>query len=381
MPARQEPLPADALDAVVRLLFEATDDPDDPFYDRICEAACTLTGLERAILLLYDPGRRLVLPVGSDGVEPELLAHMYGTLDETPIAQRALTEGDVVESSDLPREVPQRYAGLPGVTKLACTPVAAGGHWLGVMFADCGGGDFTLSDSDRQTMRALGRTAALATHVREATVQRERGTLLLERVGLARDVHERVMQRLFGVSLALGAHEGELGAEERARCAGEVSNALAELRDALTRSLDPIGEASRATLRDELDRLGQQFKDLPLRVEWEPDAEVPAGLEPLAVSVLGEALRNVEKHSTTDEVRVAVRSGDGAFSLEVRNAGLLDDDAGADGPGAGIGLRLASYEAMQRGGVLEFGREGEEWRVRLVLPVSGWHGVSEAVAS
>jgi len=31
-------------------------------------------------------------------------------------------------------------------------------------------------------------------------------------------------------------------------------------------------------------------------------------------------------------------------------------------------LRLASHEALQRGGVLEYGREGAEWRIRLVLP-------------
>ena len=35
-----------------------------------------------------------------------------------------------------------------------------------------------------------------------------------------------------------------------------------------------------------------------------------------------------------------------------------------------MGLRLASYEALQRGGMLEYGREEDQWRVRLVLPSS-----------
>ena len=34
-----------------------------------------------------------------------------------------------------------------------------------------------------------------------------------------------------------------------------------------------------------------------------------------------------------------------------------------------MGLRLAAFEALQRGGVVEFGREGDEWRTRLMLPV------------
>jgi glucose-6-phosphate-specific signal transduction histidine kinase len=91
---------------------------------------------------------------------------------------------------------------------------------------------------------------------------------------------------------------------------------------------------------------------------------VPEGLEPLAVSVLGEALRNAEKHARPTEVRVAITTVDGVFALEVRNDGI----AGPTGPSSGLGLRLAAYESLQRGGVLEFGLDGEQWRVRLVLP-------------
>jgi nitrate/nitrite-specific signal transduction histidine kinase len=95
--------------------------------------------------------------------------------------------------------------------------------------------------------------------------------------------------------------------------------------------------------------------------------EVPDGLEPLSVSVLSEALRNAEKHARPTEVRVAVTRVDGAFALEVRNDGV---GKGAGAEGSGLGLRLAAYESLQRGGMLEFGREGEDWRVRLVLPAS-----------
>ena len=36
---------------------------------------------------------------------------------------------------------------------------------------------------------------------------------------------------------------------------------------------------------------------------------------------------------------------------------------------AGMGLRLAGFEALQAGGLLEFGaREGDRWQVRLVVP-------------
>ena len=57
-------------------------------------------------------------------------------------------------------------------------------------------------------MGTLGKTAALATSARFATRQQERSRQLAGRIDLAREIHERVMQRLFGVSLVLGSeHE------------------------------------------------------------------------------------------------------------------------------------------------------------------------------
>ena len=367
----RDPLSTDALDVVVQLLFELGDEGPEPgpFHDRICEAVCRLTSMERAVLFLYDEERKLVLPAGSYGVEHEILAHTYGTLEETPIAQRALADDEVLETNDLERDVPSRYASIPGIVKLTCTPVAAAGRWLGVIFAERDGQGFELTEQERLTMRALGRTAALATHVSQAAVQRERSRLLLERVELAREVHERVMQRLFGVSMVLGTDD-PLGAGDRERSAAEIESALGELRDALARSLEPTTEPPQSTLRAELERLGRQYKHLPLKVTWDEGVEVPGGLEPLAVSVLTEALRNAEKHASPTEVRVAVGRSDGAFALEVRNDGIDpgQGDGRERGIGSGLGLRLAAYEALQRGGMLEFGAEGGHWRVRLVLP-------------
>jgi signal transduction histidine kinase len=320
------------------------------------------------VLFLYDAERKLVLPVGSHGVYREFLAHGYGTLEETPIAQRALAEDAVVETTDLAADVPARYANLPSVTKLTCTPVAAAGRWLGVIFADRNGAPFELTDVERSTMHALGRTAALASHVREVTRQLERGRRLSERIELAREVHERVTQRLFGVSLALGS-DRPLAGEDRERSASEIKAALGDLREALIgSSAGSVLDLDEGSLRSELDRLGRQYKRLPLEVEWSEGAAVPDGLEPLAVSVLNEALRNAEKHAEPSEVKVTIEAPNGAFILEVRNDGLRPGSDADSGDGSRMGLRLASYEALQRGGMLEYGREEERWRVRLVLP-------------
>jgi signal transduction histidine kinase len=356
-------LRTDALDVIVELLGEL--DGGSGFYDRLCAALCRLASMERAGLMLYDDVRRLVVFVGSHGIEPAVLAEAYGTLEETPIAQVALAEDRVVEvTGELERWLPARYAALGGIETLTCTPVSAGGRWLGVIFADRNGTRFSLTDDERHTMWTLGKTAALAASVRIATSQHDRARLLQSRIDLAREIHERVVQRLFGVSLVLGSEHG-LSDEARRRCKTEMQEALADLRDALERPLAPPPVDTGATLREELARLGRHYKDLPLELDWQDGVEVPEELEPLAQSVLAEALRNAHKHAHPTSVRVQVARSDGTFVLEVRN-----DGARPGSRGTGMGLRLAAVEALQRGGVVEFGLEqGSEWRVRLVLPL------------
>jgi len=357
----------DALDVIVELLgaLDGATQSGRQFYDRLCEACCRLGGMDRAGLLLYDDARQLVVVVGSHGVEPGLLSEVYGTLEETPIAQVALSEDRVVEvTGELARWVPERYARLGGVETLCCVPVSAAGRWLGVIFTDRGGSRFALTDAERHDLWTLGKTAALAASVRIATSQQGRARLLQARIDLARELHERVVQRLFGVSLVLGSDHA-LSEEARRRCAEETHGALADLREALSRPLAPPALDTGATLRGELARLGRHYKDLALELDWEEGVEVPEEVEPLAQSVLAEGLRNAHKHAKPSSVRVHVGQIDGTFVLEVRN-----DGAQPGTRGTGMGLRLAAVEALQRGALVEFGpEEGGDWRLRLVVPL------------
>ncbi len=327
----------------------------------MCEALCRLTSLRRAALLLYDPAYRAVLPVGSIGTDPKLVAQIEGTLDETPMARRALAEDRVVQvSDDLASHVPPRYARFAGITTITCTPISAAGRWLGVIFADRGGGRFELTDEEQRTMLTLGRLAALAASVERATEQREQARTLSERISLTREIHERVIQRLFGLLLVVGSDE-PLSRADRTRVDEELRAVLAELRGALERSLGPSRAETRTTLRHLLERLGQRPE---LEVSWPDGVEIPAELEPLLQSVLAEALRNIDKHANPERVEVRVGAEPEAFVLEVTN-----DGAHEGGGGSGLGLRLMSLEAIQHRGIVEFGPVAPDgWRVRLVVP-------------
>jgi signal transduction histidine kinase len=161
----------------------------------------------------------------------------------------------------------------------------------------------------------------------------------------------------------LGA-EQPLDRNERERCRIEMQEALADLRRALERPLAPLSAETGTTLAAELERV-RKSPGMVVEVDWRGDSTVPPDVEPLAQSVLAEALRNIAKHANPSRVEVAVARDQGEFILEVRNDGV---GTGSGDPG--MGLRLAAFEALQQGGVVDFGPfEGDRWRVRLVVPL------------
>ena len=78
---------------------------------------------------------------------------------------------------------------------------------------------------------------------------------------------------------------------------------------------------------------------------------MPKSLEPLAQSVLAEAVRNAHKHARPD-ARSRSRSSahDDTLFLDVCNDGV-----GGRPKTTGMGLKLAALEALQAGGIVEFG--------------------------
>jgi signal transduction histidine kinase len=265
---------------------------------------------------------------------------------------------------DLAGEVSEEFADVVSEpARLVCAPMAAAGREMGVIFADRTMSEPPLDDAGRTLLWTLGKAAALVSVARSVSTQFERASQLEQRIDLARDIHEGVIQRLFGVSMALDG-EGVLPAAARQRCADETQAALTELRTALQRPLGRAPRATRTTLTAEVQRLARAHPDLGLALEQGEAQDVPPALEPLAQSVLIEAVRNAHKHASPTRVSVRVGRADGAFWLEVVNDGVASAQRHA-----GMGLRLAALEALQSNGVVEFGeREPGTWQVRLVVP-------------
>ena len=347
-----------------------TDTSSTEFYDRICEAICRLTTMRRAAIFMADAARRRVRVVGAHGTSFRQLmtSSRSPTLFSTPIAQRALLEDEVVVVSEgIEDEVPPEYAELLGITTLVCTPLSAAGRAYGVICADRGGGRFELTDGERHLLWTLGKTAALVATARNATRQQERTRRLGERLELAREIHERVMQRLFGVSLALSAEQALDPERARALPGGDAGGAQ---RPALARSSvrwprvhAGDGDDARPPSLTGLGERARRAADRRLaRRRRGPDrhrAARPVG-----------ARRGAAQRRQARQARA--RRGQRRRATPTRSRSRSATTASGPAPGGpGWGCGWPRSRPSSTAGMVEFGTgEPGHWRVRLVVPVA-----------
>ena len=356
----------ETLELLVELLSQTEEGPGQRFYDRLCEGVCRQARMRRAVIFRYDSASRRVRAAGAHGLDLAQFTDAHVSVESAPITADALRLDQVVEfDGDFRTQIPPEFAALfDGPVRLVCAPMIAGARAIGVILADRTLDAPPLDEAERDLLWTFGKAAALASIARIVATQAEKARQLEQRIDLAREIHEGVIQRLFGVSMALDG-DGDLPARARVRCAAETQTALSDLRSALQRPLARLPRATQTTLHDEVRRLAGAHREFEVTFETVGGAEVPASLEPLAQSVLIEAVRNARKHAKPTRVTVRVDRREETFLLEVLNDGVVAGQRHQPG----MGLRLAALEALQSGGVVEFGeREPGTWQVRLVVP-------------
>jgi signal transduction histidine kinase len=198
------------------------------------------------------------------------------------------------------------------------------------------------------------------------------GAVAAERRRIGLELHEQVIQLLFGVGLALQGLES----------AAQDASARASLRS----SVDGLDRAIRDLRRYVFDLGPSAIVDRPLHEELSvlaSDLIVGAGIEldldidPAASSLLAsgaadvvqiarEALSNVARHAGASRCGLRVVASDGRVTLEV-----TDDGVGLGRPvtGSGQGLSNIRARAASVGGRIEInGLAGPGTTVRLVVP-------------
>src|SRR5271163_156535 len=241
--------------------------PPDAFFSSLCDAICRMTAMKRAVLFRYDSARRRVRAVGAHGIELELFADLFVTVDAVPVVRRALATDRILEVTGaedfkVPPSVRELFEGV----RIVCTPMAAAGRYVGVVLSEREAALPEMGEDERHLLWTLGKAIAMASVAREITAYGEQSRQLQQRIDLAREIHEGVVQRLFGVSLALSREE-LLDADSQRRCAVEVQTALADLRTALKRPLGHAARATSVTFAEELQRLRALYPDLEITLD------------------------------------------------------------------------------------------------------------------
>ncbi|MDY7542389.1 sensor histidine kinase [Cryobacterium sp. 5B3] len=163
-----------------------------------------------------------------------------------------------------------------------------------------------------------------------------------ERMRLARELHDEVIQDLAGLSYALEAEERQ-GTNERRALTGQARGILLRnLRTlrAITTELYPP-DLERLGLNEALRRLLEHVAATGIDVHCELSPDVPSDKDRLAVlyRVAREALANVVKHSRASAVDLVLTGDAVTTSLSIRDNGRGFDPAAA-APGGHLGLRI-----------------------------------------
>ena len=337
------------------MLIEA-DANVDGLLRRIVEAASKLVGAQYGALgVLAGDGHslsRFITYGVSDDERATIGAtpHGDGLLGEAIRLNAPLRVDDVA--------VDPRAAGFPEghpvMHRFLGVPVATGdGHVFGNLYLTDPLDGEPFTDDDAALVEAFGRAAGLVidqatlrSHVRELTLSEER-----ER--LARDLHDTVIQRLFGVGLALQMSlSSVLDDNVRAR----INNVLDELDTTIHEIRTTIfeidqDESDNAALHTRIQTLANEVATrLGLHVELKIaagiDADIGQHCAHHTVQAVREILSNVVRHSDASAVQIQVDIKDNLVEVVVRDNGV----GFMPNIGPGRGLRNLSSRARELGG-------------------------------
>ena len=238
---------------------------------------------------------------------------------------------------------------------------------------EAGSPGFTAFDLERAT--GLARQASLALELAAARADRQRALLLEERARIARDLHDHVIQQLFGAGLELQSVESIIGpgalADRVDGAVAAIAQAIAEIRTAIfALSHQQNGEDSlRHRLLDIARDVGAALP-APATVSFSGPVDVVSGpgLADDIAAFVREGLTNVVRHAGATSASVSV-----AASADEISVTIADDGRGIGDTDRRSGLGNLEVRAKRRGGVLKVdsGPGGTRLSLRVPVPSKG----------
>ncbi|MFJ2370406.1 GAF domain-containing protein [Microbacterium sp. NPDC087665] len=241
----------------------------------------------------------------------------------------------------------------PGSGPTVAIPLYSGSEPLGVLTLARRLGASAFTDADLDLAFAFAGQASVAIEVVRAREDRRRLETNRDRARIARDLHDHVIQRLFGAGLSLQAVSGTVDAATSAVLETQVDAIDAAIKDIRT-VVFALGAGERGSQKRTRDRLLDTIAEVSAGLPSTPritfsgplDSLVHPSLADELVGVLRECLTNTVKHAGAHRVEVAVEIIDGAVVLTV-----TDDGRGIPEGSRLSGLANITERALLRGGL------------------------------
>ncbi len=211
----------------------------------------------------------------------------------------------------------------------------------------------------------------------EAEVSRA-AMLARERDRIAMELHDGVIQSLYGVVLGLGAaRRGADPAESVGQAIDQLNKVISDIREYIYQ-LRPASQPE-LDLAAALRLLAQELfsgASTVCELDLAPLPALPGCLSREVLQIAREALSNVRRHAGSPRVRISPAAAGGIITLAI-----ADDGAGFDPRGlcqAGQGLSNMAGRAAAIDGVLEVSSQpGAGTVVCLIVPAPGDHSPSQ----
>jgi signal transduction histidine kinase len=276
------------------------------------------------------------------------------------------------------REHPDSYGfppNHPPMTSFLGVPIRTRGEVFGNLYLTEKRDGQVFTDVDEELVVALAVAAGIAIENARLHTRLQESSLLEERDRIARDLHDRVIQRLFATGLTL---QGAARLSVRPEVSSRLEQAVADLDDTVREIRTAIFELE--TVQSQVAGLRQNVlavtQDLARGLGYSPsvrfdgpvDTVVPDELCDVVLAVLRESLSNVARHADASRVEVSLSAGDRLTVVVQDNGrGMVDEPE----PGRGHGLRNLRHRAEHRGGTFAVaaGPEGRGTRLEWAVPL------------
>ena len=277
-------------------------------------------------------------------------------------AGRVARGGEPIASADFtvdPRTAPYVPAELQGYGPFAAAPFGSGGRVLGALTVYRKHGREPFSAGTVEMLVAFAAQAGVVLALAEGANARHRVALYEERERIARELHDVIVQRLYGAGMQLDRVRRNMRKRFAQADGARLSDAIDQLDQTIEeirgtvralRSPEPrhdtgtptdLAEAARGEVRIAGELLGYP-PTLELSGEF---ADIPAESADHIRAALREALSNVVRHSGASETRVTLTRDSGGVKLRVR-----DNGSGVPQGVATRGLRHLAERADAAGG-------------------------------